>query len=202
MELLMNAKISCTDGDSGHLSGVILNPKTDEVTHLVVKWNRHEYMVPIDHILTETHDHVQLDYGQSMLKQEQQFIETEFVRSPVEHLELVPDTTYYAPYWAMETYTVHHERVPEGELAIKHGMKVFAKGEEIGRIDEIIINPTDHHVTHIVLREGHLWGEKEVVIGISHIKEIEDDGVYLKLTKNQIAELPAVPVRRHFWLIN
>jgi hypothetical protein len=47
-----------------------------------------------------------------------------------------------------------------------------------------------------VLREGHLWGQKDVVIPISKIVRIEEDRVRLNLSKEEVANLPTIPVRR------
>jgi hypothetical protein len=45
-------------------------------------------------------------------------------------------------------------------------------------------------------REGHLWGEKHVTIPVSQIGRIEEHTVYLKLDREQVEALPAIPVRR------
>jgi len=45
-------------------------------------------------------------------------------------------------------------------------------------------------VTHVLLREGHLWGRKEVAIPIDAVASL-DDGVQLSFTKKQVEDLPA-----------
>ena len=49
-------------------------------------------------------------------------------------------------------------------------------------------------MTHLVMREGHLWGKKDVVIPVSEVDRIEEDTVYLKLSKDEVQALPAIPV--------
>ena len=51
--------------------------------------------------------------------------------------------------------------------------------------------PADHHVIHVLLDEGHLWGKKEVAIPISAVTDV-DDGVQLSLTRDEVAELSPV----------
>ena len=51
------------------------------------------------------------------------------------------------------------------------------------------MDPADHRVTHVLLREGHLWGHKEVAIPVSAVTSV-DDGIWLSLTKKQVEELP------------
>jgi hypothetical protein len=66
----------------------------------------------------------------------------------------------------------------------------------VGRVDEFLIDPENDHITHLVMREGHLWGQKDVTIPISEIDRIEGDSVYLKLSKDEVEALPAIPMHR------
>jgi hypothetical protein len=83
------------------------------------------------------------------------------------------------------------DRVPEGEVEVRRGEHVHATDGAIGRIQGFVIDPTDHHLTHVLLDEGHLWGKKRVAIPISAVKDV-DDGVRLTLTKAEVEGLPAV----------
>ena len=65
--------------------------------------------------------------------------------------------------------------------------------ESLG-VQGLVIDRTSHHVTHVLLQEGHLWGRKEVVIPISAVTGIEDGGITLTLTKQEVQDLPAVDV--------
>jgi len=65
-------------------------------------------------------------------------------------------------------------------------------------VDEFLVDPKNDIITHLVLREGHLWGKKDVTIPVSEVDRIADDAVYLKLGKEVIATLPTVPVRRNW----
>jgi sporulation protein YlmC with PRC-barrel domain len=58
-------------------------------------------------------------------------------------------------------------------------------------VQGLVIDPSDHHVTHVLLDEGHLWGKKRVAIPISTVKDVKD-GVRLNLTKDQVRDLPPV----------
>ena len=48
---------------------------------------------------------------------------------------------------------------------------------------------------HLVLREGHLWGKKDVTIPLDQIDRIEEDVVHLKLDKAAVEHLPSVRAR-------
>ena len=43
----------------------------------------------------------------------------------------------------------------------------------------------------MLLREGHLWGHREVSIPVSAVTKVEN-GIWLNLTKKQVEDLPPV----------
>jgi hypothetical protein len=48
-------------------------------------------------------------------------------------------------------------------------------------------------VTHVLLDEGHLWGQKRVAIPIGAATHV-DDGVRFSLAKDDVRDLPEVDV--------
>ena len=198
MDIALNAEVLCMDEPAGHVSRVILNPIDDELTHLVVKQHGEEHEIDVSHVMSADEARVKLNCSTAYLREQPHFIETEYIYAPFEHQDLDTVGYYYRPYVTMKTYAVKLEHIPVGELAFTRGTPVFAKDGRIGRIDEFVVNPDDYHITHIVLREGHLWGHKDVVIGIEHIKNFDGQGLYLKMTRDQVAALPAIPLHRHY----
>jgi hypothetical protein len=85
------------------------------------------------------------------------------------------------------------DKVPVGEVAVRRGDLVQATDGDIGRVQGLVVDGADHHVTHVLLQEGHLWGRKEVAIPIGAVVGI-DDGIRLNLTKREIEDLPPVDV--------
>ncbi len=83
------------------------------------------------------------------------------------------------------------DRVPEGEVEVRRGEHVHATDGEIGRVHGFVIDPNDHHLTHVLLDEGHLWGKRTIAIPISAVKDVSD-GVCLSITKAQVGDLPPV----------
>ena len=61
-----------------------------------------------------------------------------------------------------------------------------ATGGRVGQVDEFVVDPESGYITHLALREGHLWGDEEVTIPVSEIVKIEEDVVHLKLNKEQV----------------
>jgi sporulation protein YlmC with PRC-barrel domain len=85
------------------------------------------------------------------------------------------------------------DRVPVGEVQVRRGDQVRATDGMIGRVRGLVIDPGDHHVTHVLLDEGHLWGAKTVAIPIAAVKDVADC-VRLGLTKEQVRDLPPIDV--------
>ena len=88
---------------------------------------------------------------------------------------------------------VTYDKVPLGEVAVRRGERVHATDGEIGRVQGLVIDTSDQHVTHVLLQEGHLWGRKEVAIPVSAVVRV-DDGIWLKISKKDVQDLPPVDI--------
>lgn len=202
MDIPMNAEVYCADGFCGHSTYIIVNPVSRQVTHLVVKEKEAphtERLVPVKLVTETTHDLIQLDCSQGELTRMETFTETEYIREGIPDYERYEDTCLVWPYrvpQVTKTVAARHKRVPHGELVVQRGARVRASDGRIGRVDEFLVDPEDGHITHLILREGHLWGQKDVTIPVSEIERIEANTVYLKLSKRNVGKLPAIPIRR------
>ena len=76
------------------------------------------------------------------------------------------------------------DKVPVGEVDIRRGDSVHATDGEIGHVAGLVIDPADHHVTHVLLDEGHLWGAKRVAIPIGVVTKV-DVGVRVTLDQGR-----------------
>jgi sporulation protein YlmC with PRC-barrel domain len=75
-------------------------------------------------------------------------------------------------------------------------MVVKASDGEIGKLDELVLDPKSGDITHLQMREGHLWGKKDVAIPMADVEFIESETIYLKIDKEAVKALPAVKVKR------
>ena len=197
----LNAKVIGTDGPSGESTCLIVNPVNQTVTHVVVKEKfvpHTEFMVPLERITESTVDTIQLDCTSAELKQMEAFIGTQFVK-----------TDHYMPYYGTDTmmawpYTTaegvdlpaEYEKIPAGSLAVRKGTYVQATDGPVGKVDELLLDQESGQVTHLVLREGHLWGKKVVALPVSIVDEVKGEEVFLKVDKQAVGELPAIPVKQ------
>ncbi len=202
MDLPIDAEVICTDGPVGLSKSIIIDPIHQKVTHIVIAEKRFphiERLVPLELLVSTEASTIHLRCTRSELAFMEPFMEVEFITEE----GISPEGEYrdrlYWPYVLPEENVVlpiEIERIPSGEIEARRGMRVHAKDGTIGRVDEFIVDPVNGHITHMVLREGHLWGKRDITVPLSEIERIEDDGVYLKSDKNGIVALPSVPVQR------
>ena len=215
MEIPLQAQVECTDGVCGRSAYVLINPVIDQVTHLVVREDSSpntEYIVPVDVVSETIADTIQLRCSKAELEKMDPFVQTEFVKEKMSDLYTGygggfgygAGDNYFWPYASSEsTVYVSTElmQIPPGELAVRRGTRVEATDGYVGRVDEFVVNPENCHITHLVMREGHLWGQKEVIIPLSAMKAMGDtyeDAVFLNIDKHQIESLPTFPLHRRW----
>jgi sporulation protein YlmC with PRC-barrel domain len=210
MEIPLNAQVECADGVCGRSVYILINPVNDLVTHLVVKEDSSpntEYIVPVDFVTETIADTIRVRCSKAELEKMDPFIKTTFVE------EKVPDNHpfvgsgygmggyYYWPYASIEETVqvpVEHRQIPPGELAVQRGTRIEATDGYVGKVDEFVVNPENGHITHLVMREGHLWGKKDVIVPLSAMGDTRQDTVFLKLDKHQIESLPTFPLKRRW----
>jgi hypothetical protein len=202
MDIPLDAEVLCGERSCGRSVALVLNPVTDTVTHVVVK-EAHaphtERMVPASVIGLSNNRTLVLKARMEDLAAMEPFVETYFIRTVVDRYSQGANT-YGWPYVTHEKeprYVAEkEERIPPDEIAVHRGATVLASDGPVGKIDEFVVGQEDCHVTHLVMREGHLWGSRDVMIPISKVDSMSDETVSLRITKNEVGALPKLPVRR------
>jgi hypothetical protein len=211
MEIPLNAQIECTDGMCGHSVCVLINPLNDQVTHVVVEeasFPNTEYMVPVDIISETIADTIRLHCSKAEMEKMDLFLKTKVieVKAPENSFWYSSGSYglgsyYYLPYVTpgmIMQMPMEQPQIPPGEMAVRRGTLVHATDGDVGKVDEFVVNPENGHITHLVMREGHLWGKKDVIIPVSAMGESREDTVFLKLDKHQIESLPTFPLQRRW----
>jgi sporulation protein YlmC with PRC-barrel domain len=200
MDIPLNVDVHCPDGRCGRSTHIIINPASEKVTHLVVKeqWPSWvERLVPVDWVAATTRDIIVLRYPREDFRQLQPFNQTDFIQREEAHYPTDPALTLVWPYTVPVKQVIEdaHRMIPPDELAVRRGAKVRATDGRIGQVDQFLVDPVSGYITHLVLREGLPWDKKHVTIPISDIERIEENTVYLKLDKNSVKALPAIPIK-------
>ncbi len=197
MKIPINARVNCRDELCGHSTCVILDPRSERVTHVAVRERGLagiEHLVPVDKISSSTEDEIVLGCSLKEFQTMKEYVSTEFMQLDSPFLTYLSGEYMLWPYMVADnrTITFHREQVPAGELAIHGGAAVYALDGKVGQVDEFIFEADSDHITYLVLREGHLWGKKDIAIPVESIQSIQEDAVYLKMNKKSIEKLPAL----------
>ena len=168
---------------------MIVDPAALSVTHLVIEpkhRGEHGRLVPLD-LVDITTGEIRLRCTLAEFGQLESAEETELLGGVGATGVGGTATPMGVPH---ASRTDVQDVVPRGETEVARGDHVHALDGEIGQVEGFLVDPGDHRVTHVLLREGHLWGRKEVAIPLSAVTRIQN-GIRLNLTKQQIEDLPS-----------
>jgi sporulation protein YlmC with PRC-barrel domain len=220
VRLELGSPVNCTDGPFGELADLVIDPTKRRVTHLVVEPHGDHgkaKLVPIELAHTEGDESSSISVGFSLeeagaLEPVEEYAYLRLGESPdlepgwdigVESVLALPYYGYgagigyeTAPAEYNPRVSRTYDRIPKGEVEIRRASEVTsADGHALGKVDGFLVDDDDA-ITHFVLERGHLWGRREVTIPINAVANVYTDAVTLTLTKDEVSELPSVPVHR------
>ena len=189
-EFTIGTQARCSDAPAGKVVRIIIDPDARTVTHLAIEPKNHPTLarlVPLNLVDTtgsEIRLHCTLaEFGDLDAAEEVQMAE-DFGPGHLGGADLATPLDE-----ARATDVAIEDVVPPGERELHRGDNVQAVDGEIGQVQGVIVDGDDHRVTHVLLKEGHLWGRKEVAIPVSAITDVKY-GIVLNLTKKQVGDLP------------
>ena len=211
----IGAEVEASDGACGTLTGVIIDPVAQKLTHLIVKPKHHQgfgRLVSVD-LVESDGDPIRLSCTTAQLLEQDEAEEMHFVPASEDWWSYAGGEAYAWPHYELglvggmgaggmgDIGYGHHgtpqpvvsDRIPSGEVEVRRGDPVHASDGWIGSVKGLIVDPADNHVTHVLLDEGHLWGHKQVAIPIGKTARIDEE-IRVDMTKEQIEDLPAVSV--------
>jgi sporulation protein YlmC with PRC-barrel domain len=216
-QFTIGAEASCSDGPCGEMTRVVIDPVARAVTHLVVEPAHRSglgRLVPLDLVDTTTGE-IRLGCTLAEFDKLDPAEETHFLPGIGSYGAYGPGQAVSWPYYGLlrnagtgfgggggldvglgignASLPVTYDTIPSGEVAVRRGDPVHATDGDIGQVQGLVINPVDHHVTHVLLQEGHLWGRKQVTIPIGAVTGV-DDGIQLNITKQEVQDLSPVEI--------
>jgi sporulation protein YlmC with PRC-barrel domain len=200
MDIPIHANVTCHDGAVGKSTHIIVDLVTEKVTHFVVKTDHDhkEFVMPIEMIADSDRTVILLNCRKEDVYQLPLFKQGEYNGyDAYDSAPPIPSSTMYHPYRTAEGGVAEEQHAVE--LAVSKGVRVLATDGEVGKIDEFVIDPETHRVTHLVLRQHNIFGKWIVTIPVTEIERADMDFVELKLDKAAIEELPAVALKRFPW---
>jgi sporulation protein YlmC with PRC-barrel domain len=190
-----------SDGYRGEVLAAVIDPAARTVTHIVVEPKGRQglaRLVPLD-LVDASSGQIRLGCTEEEFKGLEAAEETlaEFVPGYPGPVQLLPAGWRDAGEPTADGGTILRipeketiDIVPPGEVEERRGDHVHATDGDIGQVCALHIDPGSHLVTHVLVREGHLWDRKEVAIPFDRVTGF-DDGIRLSITRQQVRDLPS-----------
>lgn len=210
MQFNQNVAVYSADGQEiGRLDRVVIDPRTNEVTHLIIQQGlllTEDKVVPVD-LVAQTDEHrVDLNTNADHLHDLPMFEETLYVSSdgslhadfPAESArELyayppVPGTMmggYPVMFDPVPAPTIAHtaRNIPEETVALKEGARVLSSdGEHVGNIERVFT--ASDTVTHFLIAQGLLFKAHKLV-PMNWVDSISEDEVHLAVSADYLQSL-------------
>lgn len=214
MELKEGTDVFTASGEQvGKINRFVLDPGTNEVTHIVVEkgWLLPaDKVVPIAMISSATEERVVLSEDVGNFEQLPAFEETHFVELteadaiPPGNLAYRYATAYYwyppsgymgYPAFGAEYYgwppVATTRNIPADTVPLKDGAGVMSSDDEhVGDIERIFIDSQSHKATHFLISQGLVLKEQKL-IPAHWVRSVEENKVYLAVPSRVLERLPA-----------
>jgi uncharacterized protein YrrD len=217
MRFTENAAVLAANGDKvGEIERVVIDPKTCQVTHIVVRKGflfKEDKVVPVDLVASAVEDTVALRPDAGDLQtlpdfEEERLVivdERELARHGVEGRSYPSPGYWYPPFGAAPmralkaggssgqtkpVRTITERNLPERTIALEEGAEVVtADGEHVGDIEQVLTDPGADRVTHFIIKEGLLLKERKL-IPTQWVSRLTEDRVKLAVGSDLLGRLP------------
>jgi uncharacterized protein YrrD len=209
MELKEGTSVCTQSGEEvGKINRFVLDPATNEVTHIVVQkgWLLPEdKVVPIAMITSATEERVVLNQEKKDLDQLPAFEEIHFIELTNED---IPSTYRYTPayYWYPSSGYIGYpgfgpgyygwpptettRNIPVDTVPLKEGADVISSdGKHVGDVERLFVNAESKKVTHFLISEGLLIKDRKLVPA-HWIRSVDEDRIHLAVPSRLLERLP------------
>jgi sporulation protein YlmC with PRC-barrel domain len=197
MKYPLKAVVHCRDGCIGSLTCVIVDTKKKKVTDVAVRdmeSREKKYLVPSRWIKETTPELILLNATRAEVRGLDMAEANDFTQVKVSGYTSDPRITELWPHLVKKrkVFNVKRQPMDAGETSINLHSRVRAIDGRIGEVSEFIVDHSTWQITHLVIKKGLPWDQKQVSIPITAIENIEDEQIFLNLTKNEVRELPEI----------
>jgi sporulation protein YlmC with PRC-barrel domain len=194
------SKAISSDGkDLGRVIRVVVHPKNNEVTHIVIEkgiFNRVAKLIPISTVFFAAPDEVRLKIDSTNVESLQDYEETFFVTgeeienmesgvTPVYWLRPVGDYAELYPLPPLNTSI----NVPKDTKSMEPGCEICtAEDKVIGRVRSFVLND-EGKITHMIADIGGFGSKKRKLIPVDWIEKIDECRVHISASAIMIEKL-------------
>lgn len=189
-----NARVEMIDGYHAFLDSVVIDPGGQAVQQLVIiDTGKNRRLVPMRSISSAEGGIVRLRISSEQFLALPLFDETQFVAQADKERDFISGEKEDAHmvYFMQQGEGAASTNLA-GDLQLIRGAYVEAKDGTIGTVGEIEIDPDSGKISQLVIFTRK---KEELTLPVALIDRVESDTVYLKLTRDDIASLPATKIR-------
>lgn len=205
MDIELGTPVFGSDGRLGSVEAIVMHPKEERVTHLVV---RHGHLfavskvVPVEIVAEAKPARVLLRLDRAGFDRMPDFLTQHFTNEPPESLAgplrtippdgvLWPSTLvgWYLPAEVPEPTSFVEENLPPGELPLKTGTEVYATDGKVGHVEEVCFDRASGRASSLVVRRGFLF-HRDVTLPIEWVAGI-GERVRLNRSKAELERFQA-----------
>lgn len=190
----------------GEVKEVVIDPKTEDVTHIVIEKGillTEDKVLPISLVEDADQERVKLYPLEEPVDdlpkyEEEQFVEVReeegkepLVGNPPFLYNYPPVGPYKKGDLEFRTYKKEKiKNIPKDVTPIEKGAKVITLDDQhVGNVEEVIIDPQTDEATHLVVSEGLLLVEEKLV-PISWVNDYDEEKIHLAVDRKVIENLP------------
>lgn len=208
--------LTADDQKVGRIERVVIDPRTREITHLVVRQGflvTEDKVMSLDLVETVGQDRLLLNREADDMPDLPPFEETHFVPLDNQEIQQTYPLGYVRPiYWyppMTSTPPPHNypadyvgytgppydtqikRNIPDDTVPLKEGAKVISyDAAHVGDVEQVFTHPTTDQATHFVISQGWLLKERKVV-PLNWLNSISEEQVQLAVNSRIIENLPA-----------
>jgi uncharacterized protein YrrD len=216
MQFKENAEVLTSTGDKvGRIDRVVIDPKSNEVTHLVVKKGilfTRDKVVPLDRVEAANGNEVVLKAGPTDPDGFPDFEETHYIS--IDQVEpyakrgfggVRPLAWYYPlpggawwrrrmggyPGYPDPPYARRTElNIPEDTVSLEEGAKVVSSDDEdVGNVERVYVGEEEQRVTHLLISQGVISKVRRLIPSM-WVENVLMDRVRLSISKDFVEDLP------------
>jgi len=192
IEIPVSASVRFVDGCRGSSTHIVINLQSQRVTHVVVKTKgtpHADWLVPVALVTETSKDMIRLRCSPMDLETMMPCTRIEWTSAPENcHVPLLEQYLTHTAAIRPYGHPVKRKLIPPGQLAIGRNTRVTTINGQVGRVQKLLIYPTDARIMRVVIRTGSLWNQKSVIVPFRWIASFGREAVSAE------SDAPAVEV--------
>lgn len=217
MQFKENAEVKTSDGRKvGRIDRVVIDPKTNELTHLVVRKGflfKTDRVIPVSIVESAAENHVALKAGADDPDRFPEFEETHYVAVEDDQAGAPPrknaagKLAWYYPmprgaWWRLEMGTypgypqppyvrVTDRNIPDGNVPLEEGAEVLSsEGTHVGDVERVFVDEDEQRVTHLLVSKGLVSKSRKLVPSM-WVDIVTEERVRLSVSGDFVDRLPS-----------